>query len=225
MLRSCGVLVLCCITAHVQAQTARSGGGGESQRMMQQYQQLAGEKSALEAQVASLKHDLDAGRAELGTVKKERDALKAHATAAGATVAELTAGKQAAEKTAEQTKERLNELVTRFRETATDLKQVESDREQLRGQLRERSAAYDQCAADNLSLYEINVELLDRYEHVGLFTRVAASEPVTRISRNRLENLIDAYRARALELRVKSNPAGGADKAANKATGKPPSRP
>jgi chromosome segregation ATPase len=219
MLRACATLVLCGMTAPLLAQTARSGGGGESQRMMQQYQQLAGEKSALEAQVGSLKHDLDAAKTELGTVKKERDSLKAHASGASATVAQLTAGKEAAEKTAEQTKERLSELVTRFRETATDLKQVESDREQLRGQLRERSAAYDRCVADNLSLYEINVEILDRYEHVGLFTRAATSEPVTRIARNRMENLIDTYRARALELRAKSTSADAGARAAGKSPG------
>ena len=218
MLRACATLVLCGMTAPLLAQTARSGGGGESQRMMQQYQQLAGEKSALEAQVGSLKHDLDAAKTELGTVKKERDSLKAHAAAAGASVAQLSAGKEAAEKSAEQNKERLNELVTRFRQTATDLKQVESDRDQVRGQLSERSAAYDKCAMDNLSFYELNNEILDRYERVGLFTRAAASEPVTHIARNRMENLIDTYRARAMELRVKS----GSTNAGDKAGGKPP---
>ncbi|HVP32956.1 MAG TPA: hypothetical protein VMT09_04840 [Steroidobacteraceae bacterium] len=214
-------LVLCGLAGPLLAQSARTGGGGESQRIIQQYQQLAAEKSALEAQVTSLKHDLDGARAELGTVKKERDALKAHSAAAGASISEATAAREAAEKTAAQTKDRMNELVTHFRETATNLKQVETEREQLRGQLRERSAAYDQCAADNLSLYEINSDLLKRYENVGLFTRVSASEPFTRITRTRIDNLVDAYRARALELRA----GGGSPDAANQAGGAPPPHP
>ena len=213
--RAAWVLILCGAAVPLLAQTQRSGGGGDSQRIIQQYQQLAGEKTALEAQAASLKHDLDAARAELAAAKKdlaaakkERDALKSQSGAASANAAELAAGKQAAERTAEQTKERMTELVTRFRETANNLRQVEADREHLQGDLRIRSAAYDKCTADNLSLYEINGEILNRYEHVGLFTRVGVNEPFTKITRTRIENLVDEYRARALELRDKSGKGG-----------------
>lgn len=216
--RAALALVLCGLAGPLLAQTAR--GGGESQRIMQQYQQLAAEKSELEAQVASLKHDLDGAHTQLAAAQKERDALKAHSAAATSSISELAAGKQAAEKNADQLKERLNELVTHFRETANNLKEVETDREQLRGQLRERSAAYDRCAADNLSLYEINADVLKRYDQVGLFTRVSASEPFTRITRSRIENLVDGYRARALELRAKSGSPEAGDKA-----GAPPPQP
>ena len=219
------ILVLSGGAAPLRAQSTRSGGGGDSQRIIQQYQQLAAEKSALAAQIASLKHDLDSARGELEAAKKERDALKAHASAAGSSLAALTAGKQAAEQSAQQTKERMNELVTRFRKTATDLKEIEADRDRLRTQLRERETAYDRCAADNLALYEVNSEVLKRYDNVGLFTRASASEPFTRISRNRIENLVDQYRARALELRVKDPAHPAADKAAAPADGGPPSRP
>src|ERR1700730_11065698 len=61
----------------VHAQTQRSG--GEAQKFMQQYQQLAAEKAALQAQVAQGKKDLDAAQAALAAAKKERDALKARA--------------------------------------------------------------------------------------------------------------------------------------------------
>jgi chromosome segregation ATPase len=205
-------LLLCCVAGPVLAQTAR--GGGESQRFMQQYQQLATEKTALEAQVASLKHDLEAARTELATAQKERDALKARSAAAGASVTQLGAAKEAAEKTNEQTRQQMSELVTHFRETANNLKQVETDREQLRGQLREGSAAYDRCATANLSLYELDADILNRYEHVGWFTRVSASEPFTRITRARMENLVDETRARALDLREKSTRLNVSEKAA-----------
>jgi ribosomal protein S19E (S16A) len=54
-----------------------------------------------------------------------------------------------------------------------------------------------------MQLYEINREILNRYEHVGLFTKVSADEPFTKITRTRLENLADEYRQRAQELQVK----------------------
>jgi chromosome segregation ATPase len=190
----------------VHAQTERSGGGGEAQRFMQQYQQIAAEKTALQAQVAQTKKDLDAAQAELAAAKKERDAFKKQAesaTAAGAELATLTASKQAADRNLELYKQRMTELVTKFRDLAANMKDVEADRSKLREDLQERSSAFDQCAVDNLQLFEINGQILDRYEHVGLFTKVSSVEPFTRITRARIDNLVDEYRARALELRVK----------------------
>jgi chromosome segregation ATPase len=181
------------------------GGGGEMQKIMQQYQQIAGEKTALQAQVAQMKMDLDAAKTELATVKKDRDALKVRAggaAAAATAAAQLTASKESAEKNLELYKQRMNELVSRFRETASTLKEVEADRSKLRQDLRERNAAFDQCAENNLQLYEITNDVLDRYEHVGLFTKASAAEPFTRITRTRIENLVDGYRARALENRI-----------------------
>lgn len=194
------------VNSDANAQSQRSG-GGESQKFMQQYQQLAAEKTALQAQVAQMQKDLDAARADLAEAKKERDALKkAHAGGVPpAAVSRLTASKEAAERSLESSKQRMTELVGRFREMANNLKDVESDRAKLREDGAKRSAAFDKCAEDNLQLYEINADLLDRYEHVGLFTRVSAIEPFTKLTRTRSENLVDEYRERAQQLRIKKS--------------------
>jgi chromosome segregation ATPase len=192
----------------LHAQAPRSG-GGETQKIMQQYQQLAAEKTALQGQLAQMKKDLDAAQTEFAATKKERDALKplkARAEGSAAQLAQLAAGKEAAEKSLETWKQRMTELVARFREMASNLKDVEADRNKLRVDLKDRSSAFDKCAEDNLGLFEINNQILDRYEHVGLFTRVSAAEPFTRITRTRLENLVDEYRARAMELRAVKKP-------------------
>jgi chromosome segregation ATPase len=187
------------------AQVQRSG-GGEAQKFMQQYQQIAAEKTALQGQLAQSNKDLDAAKAELAALKKERDALKARAAGAGASaavVAQLTASKESAEKDSAFQKQRMAELVTRFRETATNLRDVEADRTKLRKDLDDRNTAYDKCADDNLQLYELTDDVLKRYEHVGLFTKVSATEPFTKITRTRIENLVDEYREHAQELRAK----------------------
>jgi chromosome segregation ATPase len=188
------------------AQTQRSG--GEAQKFMQQYQQLAAEKAALQAQLAQAKKDLDSANAELAAMKKERDAMKAHVGVPQSTVNQLTASKDAAEKSLEVSKQRMTELVSRFRETATNLRDVEADRTKLRKDLDDRNAAYDKCAESNLGLYEITNEVLDRYEHVGLFTKVSSNEPFTKITRTRIENLVDEYRERAQQLRLKKTSSG-----------------
>jgi chromosome segregation ATPase len=192
----------CCAGTPVHAQTQRSG-GGEAQKFMQQYQQLAAEKTALQAQVAQMKKDLDAAHTELTAVKKERDVAKAHTGVAPAAVAQANSAKESAERNLEQYKQRMSELVARFRETATNLKDVEADRNTLRRELGERNTAFDKCAEDNLQLFELSSDILKRYEHVGIFTKVSAAEPFTRITRTRLENLVDEYRIKAQELRVK----------------------
>ena len=46
-------------------------------------------------------------------------------------------------------------------------------------------------------------KLLDRYDHVGFFTKVGGAEPFTQITRTRIDNLVIEYRARAEELRAK----------------------
>jgi chromosome segregation ATPase len=185
------------------AQAPRSGGGGELQKFMQQYQQVSAEKTALQAQVTQLQTDLNSAKTELGGVKKERDALKAHTGASTAEVAQLTTAKTTAEHSLEQYKARMNELVDKFRQVAQNLKDTEADRTQARRDLDQRNAQFDKCAEDNLQLYEITGDVLNRYEHVGVFTRVSASEPFTKITRTRIENLVDDYRERAQALRVK----------------------
>ena len=200
------LLTMGACTIPALAQTQRSG--NETQKFMQQYQQLAAEKTALQTQATQMKKDLDTAQADLAAVKKERDALKSRAGGSSAQFAQLAAGKEAAEKSLEQLKQKTTELVARFREMAANLKEVEADRAKLQNDLRERSVAFDKCAEDNLGLYEVNSQILDRYEHIGVFTKVGTADPFTKIARTRIENLVDEYRARALELRVakKSGP-------------------
>jgi chromosome segregation ATPase len=183
-----------------QAQTQR--GGSETQKFIQQYQQLAAEKTVLQAQATQMKKDLDTAQAELAAVKKERDALKSRAGGSTAQFSQLTAGKEAAEKSLEQLKQRTAELVARFREMAVNFREAEADRAKLQNELKERSVAFDKCAEDNLGLFEVNSEILDRYKHIGVFTKVGTADPFTKIARTRIENLVDEYRARALELRA-----------------------
>jgi chromosome segregation ATPase len=185
-----------------QAQVQRSG--GDNQRIMQQYQQLAAEKTGLQAQLAQMKKDLDKATADLASMKKERDALKLRpAGPSPAVVAQATAAKDAAERNLDQSKQRMTELVGRFRETAGALKDAEADRTKLRADLTAKAAAFDKCADNNQQLYEINEDVLNRLSHVGAFTKISAVEPFTQITRTRLDNLVLETHERAEELRVK----------------------
>lgn len=204
-LSTAGLLIALMASPTVHTQTQRSG-GGDAQKFMQQYQQLAAEKTSLQTQLAQMKKDLDGAQAELAAAKKERDALKGRSAGAAAAAAQLVqanAARDSAEKSLELNKQRTAELVNRFKDTIGTLKGVEADRAQLQKDNAALSASYDKCAENNLQLYEITNTVLDRYEQVGFFTKAAAAEPFTRISRTRINNLVDEYRAHAEELRLK----------------------
>jgi chromosome segregation ATPase len=198
-------LTTACIEAPslLQAQVERSG-GGELQKIMQQYQQVAAEKTTLQTQLAQAKKDLDAANAELAAVKKERDAAKAHVGVAPTALAAATSAKDSAERSLEKSKQQITEIVGKYRELVANLRGVEADRTKLTKDLADRNTAFDKCAVDNLQLYEINGQILDRLDHVGMFTKASAAEPFTRLTRTRIDNLVLEYRERAEQLRVKT---------------------
>jgi uncharacterized protein (DUF3084 family) len=153
-----------------------------------------------------MKKDLDTAQTELTAVKKERDVLKARpgiSAAEAAQLARANESKENAEKSLERTKQQTAELVDRFKETIATLKGVESDRASVQKENNALNAEFDKCAGDNVELYDISNAVLDRYDHVGLFTKVSTAEPFTRITRTRIDNLVVEYRQRAEAARVK----------------------
>jgi len=185
--------------AHAQAQRS----GGETQKIMQQYQQLAAERTQLQAQAVDLKKKLDDANAELAAVKKDRDNLKAHPGVSPALLAESNAGKASAEKNLEQSKARMKELIDRYRDLGQTLRETESDRNKVRQDLAVLKDDFGRCAEDNAQLADLGSRVLDRYEHVGLFTRARAVEPFTQITRTRIQNYADEYREKAEQLKIR----------------------
>ncbi len=203
-------LATCAFTVSfgASAQTQRSGGGASNQ-IMQQYQQVSAERAALQADNAKLKKDLEAATAERDALKKERDALKAKAGSGEASAAQLAEARRSADASVEQQKKKTEEVVARFRETAIALQEVEKDRAVLKTELAARDAELGQCAQRNVELGQLTDDVLTRYEHQGWFHKATIDEPFTRITRTRVQNLVDSDRARAEALKV-AQPAAGA---------------
>jgi chromosome segregation ATPase len=197
---------MACLTAAgaggaVCAQTARSGGNANAQ-LMQQMQQLASERTTLQAENDKLK-------GELANVTKDRDALKTaqqglsrRATDAAAALARDSAQRQASDQELTQLKAKMQELIAKFRETIQKLREAESDDSATKQSLTARERELSVCAERNVALYNLDEEVLSRWEKEGVWTRIADKEPFTRIKRTQLENLIDDYRTRAGEQRV-----------------------
>lgn len=199
---SCLLLALASSTATVRAQVERSGGAANAQ-LVQQYQQAVSEIASLKADNAQQKKDLDAMKSQLDAAKRELDAAKSGAVQVQAALAAAQASNQNNVQALDQGKARLQELVDRYRDTVASLRGLETDRAQLQQQLAQSKSEFDQCAERNDQLFAVDAEVLDRYEHQGVFAHLAKAEPFTQLKRTQIENLVDEYRARAEELRVR----------------------
>jgi len=192
------------------AQAVRSG--GDNARAMQEMQQLAAERTALKADNAKLKDEVADLQKKLDKASAESAAVSARTKQVEATSArEAESGKQTAD-ALEKSHAQMQELIAHFRETAQQLKAVETDRNALRGQLQLRGREYDVCVEHNVGLYDVGREALDRLDRHGLWSKVAESEPFTQLARARLDNWIDDYRQRLAELHLKESKKEPADK-------------
>jgi chromosome segregation ATPase len=178
------------------AQTAREGGSANAQ-LMQQIQQLGSERTALQAENTRMKK-------EIADLMKERDSLRASRATLERSVqsnASLAArsdqGREDAEREVERQKERMQELVAKFRETAQTLRDVETEKATFQQSLVARDAEIATCRQRNEAFYKLNGEILARLENDGVFARVARTEPFTKLKRVELENLVDEYRYQA----------------------------
>jgi actin-related protein len=184
------------VLATAAAQAPR-GGGAASAQLMEQMQQLASERTTLQAENEKLK-------GQLADLKKDRDALKAgqqaierRAQGAAAELAQSTSQREATEQQLAQYKAKMDELIGKFRETIQKLRETEAEDTTAKQSLAARERELHACVDHNLSLYQLNDEVLTHFDRQGFWSRFARSEPFTQIKRVRNENLIDDYRSRA----------------------------
>jgi len=188
--------------AAASAQTARSGGGAPSAQAMQQLQQLASERTALQAENARLKTELAAAGKERDSLKAAQDALARRSRGAEAELVRTQSDKARIEGDVAREKQRVEELVQRFRETVATLREVETDRAARTLALAQREQELKVAQERNAKLYALAVEVIDRLDDQGFWSALAQREPFTRLKRVELENLADTYRGAADDQRL-----------------------
>lgn len=190
------------------AQTQREGGSANAQ-LMQQMQQLASERTQLQAENAKLKGELEELKKQNKKLGADNETLERKADSASTALARSTTSVESLNENAAQQRARMEELVGKFRETATTLRDVETERATVKSQLDARDRELKVCIDRNLALYRINDEVLDRFEDQGFWSSLARSEPFTRLKRVEIENLVEEYRNRADDQRAEVPPPGG----------------
>ena len=183
-------------TGSAMAQATRSGGGDA--RMQQALQQLTTEKAQLQAENAKLKKEAKEAqqlRTDNEKLEKEIEFLRQKAGVTEANNATLTATLDAA-------RSRLDEVVVKYRELATQFRDNEQTLALTSAKLADREDALLSCASSNDELATIALDALDRYENKGFFSKAAEVEPFIGIGKARVANLIDEYSYQVEELRL-----------------------
>jgi chromosome segregation ATPase len=206
-MRACSIVVAAlalmslAVVPAALAQTTRSGGAQQQNaQAMQQMQQLAAERTALQAENARLKQELEAVTKRADSASTQEEALKRRAQNAESASSRLAASNAASTASEARIQAQLDEVVAKFRETALTLKTVESERNSLRTEASASAGKLTTCREHNAALLTINEEILIRLENMGFWSKVAADEPFTRLKRIQLENLAAEYRVQARDL-------------------------
>lgn len=175
--------------------------GNDTARVMQQLQQLTAEKTQAQAENAKLKSEVEELKAQLAKSSSALSAAEQRAKKNTASPKDSAALQESNDALA-RSRTQMQELVVKFRETAQILKEVETDRDQLRAKASTQERDLKTCVDRNAGMYMVSDEILRNMEGRGVWDSLANKEPFTKLSRTRLENLIDDYRYRVEELRV-----------------------
>jgi chromosome segregation ATPase len=190
MRRQIIVSALTCITiivaANLPAETRREGGGsGSGQQHM--VQQLTQQNAALEQEKAAL--------------AEERDGLKAQLVKLNATHADDQQALNHAKDAAASLTGKFNDLLgkhtvlqTQDKSAQEKLQDAERRIKILNGKIADLAHQDAACEGNNRKLYQLNVNLLERYRKKGVFDALLQHEPVTGLNDVEMQNIIQKYR-------------------------------
>jgi chromosome segregation ATPase len=202
-----GMVMLIAAPAGAFAQTERSGGGAASAQLMMQLQQLSSERTTLQAENSKLKGELEKARKERDSLKEAQDTIMKRGRGAEVELAKVVSDRARLEGELAQQKDRVQEVIGRLRETATTLRDVETEGEAAKRSLATREQELKTCVDRNQKLYALNTEVLARFDDQGFWSSLSRREPFTQLKRVELENLADGFRGTAQDNRIVEPPA------------------
>ena len=169
---------------------------------MQQMQQMQQQIGEIGAERDALKTQNDKLTAEKAALEKQLEQEQKKLSGSEGTLDKYRESDAALRDRINQDRERMQELVDKFKETAQNLRQVEADRSELKAVSSQQQNDIVACTKKNLELYRADLDLLDRYKSKGVWASLMQREPVTGLKRVEVENMIEEYRKRLDQLQV-----------------------
>jgi chromosome segregation ATPase len=170
---------------------------------------VRGEKDALEKQLAAQKDELEKQRAELpraqaaaGRERKEKLVVESELEKLKATLAER-------DKALADARARGDELARKEREALVVIGERDRGVKAYQADLARQNQEIVACEARNAKLYDLNVEILERYRTKSVAEVLAREERVTGLKNVEVFNIVQEYRDKLDAQRI-DPPAGAA---------------
>lgn len=180
-------LIAALIPCGAFAEDATKNALAKAQYMMRQ---VSSEKAELEKELAKKKLEVEALTKELAKAKNESKA-KFEST---------NNQQQEALTVLANDKQKIQEKLKGESERNTKLAE---ENEKLTKKLEVHSSNFELCYNNNKKLYEVNKEILGKYENKGFWAALSQKEPFTSIERVKVENLVQDYQYQIELLSVK----------------------
>ncbi len=179
------------------AQAAAPAANGVETQLREALRSSTLQLRTAQGELANAQSDREQAKSDLAALQKRLDTLEkqsaADRSAAQTSLSNLTA--QLAAKDAENA--RLAEKLTTALATLDQTRRLADERAQSITVAKTRSAEFEnansQLRAQNRELFRIGNEVLERYENYGLGRSLASREPFTKLTRVRLQNLVQDY--------------------------------
>jgi chromosome segregation ATPase len=154
--------------------------------------QLDAEKNQLAAEGKTLKAENAELRDKLEALQKKYQKLEKKSAKSSNLMSDRLA----------DTSQRLEQESIALDETSKKLQAMIAEKDRLFEIATEQTGAIDLCVSNNRKLYEINQQLLGKYEDKGVWSVLSQAEPFTGLKQVEIENLIDDYQYQLDDLRV-----------------------
>lgn len=173
-------------------------------KMQQMLRQTSTERDGLKTQLAEVQKRLDEEKAKSAAAQNQLKSTKRNLGDTDTLLEKYKATDVGLRERIEQQRGKMKEVVDKYKELVSTLRQLEAERNQLRVDLTTKDKAFEVCAQKNVQLYQTSLELADQYEKKGVWQSLVASEPVTQIKRVEIENIVQEYINRVEQSRVQT---------------------
>jgi len=98
-----------------------------------------------------------------------------------------------------------NDEILAHAETQKQLTQLKSEKENITEIANQQIQKIELCVANNKKLFDINQNLLVKFEDKGVWDSMVQAEPFSKLTQVEIENLVDDYQYNMDNLRVKAD--------------------
>lgn len=168
----------------------------QEKAVLQQENNNLNEKvKALGSQVGDIKStstgEIRKKNARLGELEKELVAVKQENLSL---VAKLQGAQQSLEELTLKHKEVVQAAQNSIQDGVKQGEEYSNKIKEAEAKIAQQSQTIDMCEKKNLALYELNVEILDKYKSKGVWGAFIQAEPFTQIKRVEIENTLQEYK-------------------------------